>query len=389
MAPPRKKRGVLARRREARLVKMIGGTLAQDFKEGLDVLGYCVTRLFAIYIAMREGQAVKEAQEIRNPCLRLGGKVMCYGDAVKGTDTHVAMKDRDPIVAATGRMTQLMRKKKYRFSEQVAVLGLALVSRSRSFVEAVEREVSELPNRPRGCLDVVAPDIVMMPLRAGSKLGTLEGGSVAPGRVLPNGKRKQPNLDAASWNVGRAAGDLVNFSAAGAKLFGKRVDARLVTHADVVALVKKTSCCNVIENHFVQTLRALGMFDETSEAGRVKSGTDANAFAQAFGAWQTHVAGVNAELRRLRCREIAVADLAINSCQVMNVFANFLFGANKSWRGKNVIQRAPKVTTYFAAKQRRARTRAKRRRAVRGMSCSVVVQWITGTRKWFRKQEGT
>lgn len=124
MAPPRKKRGVLARRREARLVKMIGGTLAQDFKEGLDVLGYCVTRLFAIYIAMREGQAVKEAQEIRNPCLRLGGKVMCYGDAVKGTDTHVAMKDRDPIVAATGRMTQLMRKKKYRFSEQVAVLGL-------------------------------------------------------------------------------------------------------------------------------------------------------------------------------------------------------------------------------------------------------------------------
>ena len=219
MAPPRKKRGVLARRREARLVKMIGGTLAQDFKEGLDVLGYCVTRLFAIYIAMREGQAVKEAQEIRNPCLRLGGKVMCYGDAVKGTDTHVAMKDRDPIVAATGRMTQLMRKKKYRFSEQVAVLGLALVSRSRSFVEAVEREVSELPNRP-------------------------------------NGKRKQPNLDAASWNVGRAAGDLVNFSAAGAKLFGKRVDARLVTHADVVALVKKTSCCNVIENHFVQTLRA-------------------------------------------------------------------------------------------------------------------------------------
>ena len=88
---------------------------------------------------------------------------------------------------------------------------------------------------------------------------------------------------------------------------------------------------------------------------------------------------MNAELRRLRCREIAVADLAINSCQVMNVFANFLFGANKSWRGKNVIQCAPKVTTYFAAKQRRARTRAKRRRAVRGMSCSVVVQLITGT----------
>ena len=84
------------------------------------------------------------------------------------------------------------------------------------------------------------------------------------------------------------------------------------------------------------------MFDETSEAGRVKSGTNANAFAQAFGAWQTHVAGVNAELRRLRCREIAVADLAINSCQVMNVFANFLFGANKSWRGKmsfSVLQR--------------------------------------------------
>ena len=42
-----------------------------------------------------------------------------------------------------------------------------------------------------------------------------------------------------SWNVGRAAGDLVNFSAAGAKLFGKRVDARLVTHADVVALVRE------------------------------------------------------------------------------------------------------------------------------------------------------
>ena len=167
--------------------------------------------------------------------------------------------------------------------------GARLVSRSRSFVEAVERQVSELPNRPRRCLDVVAPDIVMLPLRAGSKLGTLEGGSVAPGRVLPNGKRKQPNLDAASWNVGRATGDLVNFGAAGAKLFGKRVDARLVTHAEVVALVKKTSCCNLRENHFVLTLRALGMFDETSEAGRVKSGTNANAFAQAFGAWQTHV----------------------------------------------------------------------------------------------------
>ena len=101
------------------------------------------------------------------------------------------------------------------------------------------------------------------------------------------------------------------------------------------------------------------MFDETSEAGRVRSRTNANAFAQAFGAWQTHVDGVNAELRRLKCREIAVDDVAINSCQIMNVFANFVFGAQKSWRVKNVIERSLKVDRYFAVKQRRARTRAK------------------------------
>lgn len=56
MAPPRKKRGVLQRRREARLLKMIAGTLVQNFEEGLRILGLCIVRLFAMYLAIRQGK---------------------------------------------------------------------------------------------------------------------------------------------------------------------------------------------------------------------------------------------------------------------------------------------------------------------------------------------
>ena len=47
-------------------------------------------------------KAVKEAKEMFNSCLRAGGKVMSFVNAVKGTDAHAAMNDKDPIVIATG-----------------------------------------------------------------------------------------------------------------------------------------------------------------------------------------------------------------------------------------------------------------------------------------------
>lgn len=90
------------------------------------------------------------------------------------------------------------------------------------------------------------------------------------------------------------------------------------------------------------------MFSENSYAEHVKSSTNANAFAHSFGKWRTHVDGVNRELPQLKREEIRVADVAINSCQLMNVLANFLFAANKPWRGKHLIQRASKVDAYFS-----------------------------------------
>lgn len=74
--------------------------------------------------------------------------------------------------------------------------------------------------------------------------------------MLSNGKRERPNLDAASWNVGRSTGDLVNLAVAASALFGAQVNARPKSLEEIQALVRKTGCCNLIENHFVEGLRA-------------------------------------------------------------------------------------------------------------------------------------
>lgn len=302
-----------------------------------------------------------------NSCLRFVGKPLSFFDAVKGTDTHEPMKHKDPLVICVGRMMHSMRAKKYQFAQQMAVASLTLVSRSRQFAQALEEHVNALPPRKRSCVDAVPSDLLQLPLRVAEKLGTLRTGAIVPARKLLNGKRKQPNLDAASWNVGRATGDFVNLAVAASALFGVGVDSRPVTLGEVQVLAKKTSCCNLIENHFVEALRALDLFaDDADAAKRIKSSTNANAFAKAFGKWDLHVGSINKELQRLKCEPVSVADVAINSCQLMNVLANFLFAANTSWRAKHWIVRASKVDAYFAAKERRARTKAPRRKKMQG-----------------------
>lgn len=133
------------------------------------------------------------------------------------------------------------------------------------------------------------------------------------------------------------------------------MNARPVTLGKVQVLVKKTGCCNLIENRFVEALRSLDMFSDNTEAAkRIKGRINAKIFAPAFGKWNLHVARVNKELPQLRCEPVSVADVAINSCQLMNVLANFLFPASASWRAKNLIQRASKVDACFAAKELRS-----------------------------------
>lgn len=155
-----------------------------------------------------------------------------------------------------------------------------------------------------------------------------------------------PNYDAASWNVGKA-------TCRGSSQHGRarwqhvwpRVARKACDLEHIVQLVGRTSCRRLIVNHFVQTFRALGWFTAETDETKVQSSTNANDFARLFGRWHLHKLEVNKHLESLGCKPISVEDLAINSCQLMNVLQNFCFGHTKGWRAKAKIEQGPQVPT--------------------------------------------
>ena len=191
--------------------------------------------------------------------------------------------------------------KRLPFGDRVAVAGLALVSRSRQFAQALLTEVKRLQAHDDRMQTTI---IIGIPMLVAKRLGTLEAGAVTPERRLGGGARKAPNYDAASWNVGKATGDLVNMAVLAGSMFGRQLRERPVTYEHVVKLVGRTSCRRLIVNHFVQTFRALGWFTAETEETKVQSSTNANDFARSFGRWHLHKPEVNKHLESLGCKPI-------------------------------------------------------------------------------------
>ena len=271
--------GVRQGRREARLMKMVAGAIKAEAGEALGALNTDISRVFALYMAGRQGRRLQHAKAICNKFLKFNGRDLTLADCIRFTDTHPVLKECDPVTTAAAEMVGLMERSKYPFAERVAVVGLALVSRSRQFVQALQTEVRKLPlhhKRPAGRVSA----IIGMPELVAQRLGILEAAAVVPERRLPTGGRKVPNCDAASWNVGRAAGDLVNMAVLSRSLFGDSQAQRQVTYERIVKLVSRTSCRRLIVNHFVQTFRALGWFTAETDETKIQSSTNANDFVR-------------------------------------------------------------------------------------------------------------
>ena len=151
------------------------------------VLALSPTTVFAIYLAVRGGKgrsARAAARKTKNPYLRYQNKPLSLLTCIECTNSHPVLKEDDEVYKRCQNMANHLQGLHYPYPEIVGVVCLAAIARSTEFAKALATAVRSFKVALK-TPNVISPCILSLPLCVAKRLGTLQGATIVPKRILP------------------------------------------------------------------------------------------------------------------------------------------------------------------------------------------------------------